>query len=219
MAKTLLNGTNEVLKRLKLIAGDSAALTTLVDSTRQNDIDLIIQLWNEQIDDLYSVSNTAKPNILVEDTITLVTSDRDYALPSALTLMRWPMVNQVSGAYIYEFEQGYEALFKSQAQPDNFTGQPQFGVIRPTDGELYFDRVPTATENGAVYTFNYSKDTVMSAAADAMPFKDIVFRAMVPVVAELWKSDRRKDFSNAIFKTHFARATRYLSADPHGSHY
>lgn len=51
MAKTLLNGVNEVFKRIKLIQGDAAALTSLTDSARQHSIDLAIQIWNEVVDE------------------------------------------------------------------------------------------------------------------------------------------------------------------------
>ena len=73
MAKTLLNGTNEVLKKLQLIQGDSGLLTTLTDSARQTFIDKTVQGWNELIDELFSIANVPLPEATAENTITLAT--------------------------------------------------------------------------------------------------------------------------------------------------
>ena len=52
MAKTLLDGVNEVLKRVSLIQGDNAILTDLTDSSRQVYIDVAVQVWNESVDEI-----------------------------------------------------------------------------------------------------------------------------------------------------------------------
>lgn len=211
MAKTLLDCVNEVLKRVHIIQGDSGQFTTLTDSARQIYIDLAVQVWNEQIDEIYSKTSIALPNELVEATITLVTDDRDYALAADLVQLRFPLLDRTNGQYITEYPGGYESLVYDQNFPDNYTGLPISGAIRPSDGELYLNNIPKASENGLVYTYLYDKDTAMTLATDTVPFKDAVFRAMVPAVAEAWRKARRQQSSDTAYKNAMARAATLLT--------
>ena len=208
---TLLNGVNEVLKAVQIIAGDSQELTTLTDSSRQAFIDTAVRLWNEAIDELFSATNMPKPTELAENTITLVADDRDYALQSNMNQLYWPFLDETNGDFIFEAKGGYLGIVNSQPQPANFTGQPVTAAIRDTDGQLYLDRIPTAAEAGRVYKYRYDKDLELTAAADNMPFNDVVFRAMVPVVTQLWKRDWEAQFDGDMFLTSLGRAGRYLT--------
>ena len=211
MAKTLLNGVNEVLKRTGWIEGDSGALTTLTDSARQHVIDITVQSWNEAIDTLYDESNVPRPNELAENTITLVTDDRDYALQTDVVQLRFPLLDETNGFYISAHPEGYEGIVNSQPIPADFTGLPQLAAIRPTDGQLYMDRIPTSAENGRVYKYRYDKDLELTAAADTMPFSDATFRAMVPAVAQFVRRELKNDFDSGIFNRQIGQASRYLS--------
>jgi len=214
MAKTLLNCTNEVLKRVRIIQGESAILTSLTDSARQHFIDVAVQVWNEEIDSLYSMSKQPKPSEVTEGTITLVTSDRDYSLPTDLVQIRFPLVDQTNGQYITEYDGGYEAIFATQAYPANYTGLPTTGSIRPSDGQLYLDRIPTSEYNGRVYTYMYDKDLSMTLLTDTVPFTDAVFRAMVPAVAETWRRALQKDYDPVIRDESMSRAAQLFNMTP-----
>lgn len=204
---SLLNGVNEVMKRVKLIQGDSGELVTLTDSPRQVWIDQFVQIWNEVMEELYSVSDKPMPQELAEDTITLVTDDRDYVL-STFNTLHWPFVDETNGRYIYETN--YDSIWRSQPIPADWTGLPARGAIRETDGQLYLDRIPTSQENGLVYKYRYDKDISMSVAADIFPFKGEVFRALIPVVAEIFKAENRKDALISL-SSNIGRAARLLS--------
>lgn len=195
---TLLNGVNEVLKRTRSL-DVSGELSSLTDEAKQVYIDLAIQLWNEVIDQLYSVAEIPRPNVLVESTITLATNDRDYALPLDLVQLYFPLLDETNGRYITEYPGGYMQVVRDQPFPANHTGLPIAGAIRPTDGELYLDALPTSNENGLVYKLRYDKDTELTAEADTMPFPDAVFRALVPVVAELWSFEHRNTVNRWTF--------------------
>lgn len=214
MAKSLLNGVNEVLKKARLIQGDSGELTSLTDSARQVWIDNIVQSWNETVEELYSVSSLPMPQELAEATITLVTDDRDYALASDLNILYWPLLDETNGQYIHEAKGGYLDLVARQPVPSDYTGLPIYGTIRPTDGELYFDRIPSSTENGLVYKYRYDKDISVSVAADTFPFKDNIFRALVPAVTEIFNITFRREFNDALYSTSMGRAARLLSQNP-----
>ena len=115
MAKTLLDGINEVLKRVKIVRGDTGVLTGLTDATVQTHIDLAVQMWNESLDDLYT--DTIKPKELAESTLTLVTGDRDYALQTDLVELKFPLIDETNGNYIFEWKRGYMDLVTIQNVP------------------------------------------------------------------------------------------------------
>lgn len=219
MAKTLLDGVNEVLERKGIIQGDASVLTTLTDSSRQRAINLAIDAWNEGIDKLYSRTHLPKPNELAEDTITLATSDRDYVLAADMNQLYFPLIDETNGYFIEEYKEGYLHLVNSQPYPNNETGLPNYACIRPTDGQLYLDRIPTANENGYVFKYRYDKELVMSAATDTVPFKDVVFRQMVRVVGEIFSRDFSKDFNQQILNSSLATAGRYLIQQQQKSSY
>lgn len=214
MAKTLLDGVNEVLKRVGLIQGDSGLLTTLTDSPRQTYIDLAVQLWNEAVEQLYTNSDIPLPLEMAESTITLVTGTRDYALASDLVALRWPLVNRDKGEYIHEWRKGYHDLIVSQPQPAQWEGLATFGAISPIDGKIFLERIPTAEHNAKVFTYNYDKDISLAVAAATFPFDDIVFRAMVPVVAELWAAKKNRAGEGGTVKVNYGRASRTLTRQP-----
>lgn len=210
MAKTLLNSCNEILKRVGLIAGDSGLLTTLTDSARQVAIDVAVQVVNEGIDELYAASNVAKPNGQGESTITLATADRSYALASGLVRLRWPMVDKTNTQFLRQYPGGYNAMLLADPEQDD-TGLPVHAAINPVNGEVHLDRAPTSTENGRIYTYQYDKDLSLSILTDTVPFKDAVFRAMVPVWVQMWKRERRNEFDGDLYRKDLGRAATLLT--------
>lgn len=216
MAKTLLDGVNEVLKKVDVLDSDSGLLTDLADSGKQTFIDLAVQVLNEVVDELYSTVNQPKPNQLAESTITLGTADRDYALASDLItlLPKFGLIDETNDHFITVLgEDGYRQLVMQDPDADD-TGLPTTAAIRPTDGELYMDRAPTATENGRIYKYRYHKELELTVATDEFPFGNAVFRAIVPAAAELWKFYRHKESSAGVLKASLGRAARLVSKIP-----
>lgn len=218
MAKTLLNAVNEIFKRASLVAGDAGVLTTLTDSARQHWIDKAVQVVNEGNDDLYSTSGTPIPNGQAESTITLVTGTRAYSLAAGAVRLRFPLIDKTNSQFIAEYPGGYNAILLSDPEQDD-TGLPHYGAVRPTDGYLHLDRAPTSADNGKVYTYQYDKDIGMSLAADTVPYKDAVFRAMVPVWVQLFKRDDRGEFDGALYREGVGRAARLMRQVPPRSDY
>lgn len=194
MAKTLLQGVNAVLIQLGYIKGNSGELASLTDSQRQTTIDQTIQAWNRLLVEVYDASDKPLPTELAENTITLVTSDRDYALQTDLVQLRWPFTEQTRGLQIWEYNGGYEQIFKDQVQPANYTGQASFAAIRSTDGELYLNAIPTSGENGDVYTYQYDKEITVALAADTFPFTDTVFETLISACSELVSRYKKRSF-------------------------
>ena len=220
MAKTLLNAVNEILKRAGVIAGADGEFSSLSSTARQRDIDVAVQVVNEGLDELYRLVETPRPNVQKETSLTLVASTRAYTLATDLVRMRWPLIDKTNTQFLHEYAAGYNALLQLDPEQDD-TGLPHFCAISPVDGSLHMDRAPTSIEAGRVYTYQYDKDTTMDEATDEVPFKDIVFRAMVPVWANLWKRDRRgkDEFDAGLFALHLGRAAGALNQKPHKSSY
>lgn len=210
MPKTLLNCVNEILTRTRIITGDAGELTSLTDSPRQPAIDIAVQVVNEGIDDLYTTSNKPHPLEQAESTITLVTGDRDYTLATDLVQLRFPLIDKTNNQYIFEYPGGYNKILEDDPEQDD-TGLPLLGAISPVDETLYLDRTPTSSENGNIYTYQYDKDLELSVAADTVPFKNIVFRAMVPAWVQLWKREMRQEFDGDLIKISIGRAARLLA--------
>lgn len=212
MSKTLLQAVNELLKRVGQIHGDSAALASLTQPSRQRSIDVAIQVINEGIDELYTTSKCAAPNEQGEGTITLATGDRSYALAEDLVQLRWPFIDKTNNQYLRPFAGGYDAMLLLDPEQDD-TGLPHFAAINPVNGELHLDRAPTAAEAGRVYTYQYDKELALSAATDLVPFGNIVFRAMVPAWVQLWRRDMQNEFDAGLFAASIGRASRVLSKE------
>lgn len=218
MAKTLLNAVNEILKRTSNIAGDAGLLTSLTDSARQVVIDAAVQVVNEGIEELYSASHLPMPNELTDNSITLVAGTRHYSLQSNVVQIRWPLIDRTNGQYIVEYPGGYEEIIINDPEIDD-TGLPTMGAIRPVDSVLYLDRAPTAAEAGRIYFYQYDKDISISSSTSEVPFKDAVFRAMVPAWVQLFKRERRNEFDGELFRLSIGRASRLLTQKQMRTHW
>lgn len=190
MAKTLLDGVNDALKRMGVIKGNSGSLVSLNDTQRQVVIDLAVAMWNEVIIDLYDSSEKPLPNEITAGTITLIAGQRHYDLPSNFLKIRWPMFNLTYNSKIYEYPGHWEKLFEDEIIAEIEDGLPLYAVVRPIDSKLYLDRTPRTEDAGRVYTFYYDKETLMSAATDLMPFNDTVYTLLIPAVVEKLKQAR-----------------------------
>lgn len=210
MATTLLNGVNDVLKKLSVISGDAQALTTLTDPAKQVTVDAVVMKINEAIDELYERSRVSRPKGAATSTVTLADATREYDLPADLVQVRFPLVDQTNGNWLEEYPGGYDQMWRDQLQPDNYTGQPTFAAINPVNGKLRMDTTPSAFEAGRAYELLYDKDTSLSLATDEMPFSDAVWRALRDTVAQLARRQLQNDYDDAVANRGFARASKLL---------
>lgn len=217
MATTLLQGVNALLKRVGEVTGDANVITSLTDSPRQKHIDRSIQMFNEAIVILYDLINEPLPNELAESSITLLTSTRAYSLPTDLVELVYPLHDRTNGRYITEYPGGYLRMMKDQAYPANYTGLPNSAAIRPTDGLLYLDMIPTSAENGNSYTVTYEKSLLLSDATDTFPFVDTVFTMMLPSVAEVWQRWSHKDYEKSQFEKSLSGAAKLMAQKKHSN--
>jgi hypothetical protein len=152
MAHTLLDCVNETLKRVNVIAGNAALLSSLTNSPLQHNIDVAVQVINEGIDELFTSQNKSLPLEQKESTITLATGVREYALAADLITLIWPMIDRPNTQYLFLYEEGYNAMLLLDPQ-QVYTGLPIWGVISPITGLLRVDRAPDIPSSGHVYTY------------------------------------------------------------------
>lgn len=207
---TLLDGVNRVLTRTGILKKTSQ-LTSLTDSSIQNYIDTAIDNWNEVIDRLYEINNRPHPKEIRSATITLKTGVREYSLHSKLTAFRieYHLIDETNNHVITFKPDAHRALVFADIEQDD-TGLPHLATINPENGRLLFDRAPTSDDNGNIYKYRYERDLEMDEAGDEFPFKDKVFRALVPAVAEKWKFEHQGGGSDAIFRSAMSEAAGYL---------
>lgn len=216
---TLLDGVNAVLKRVNIIKGETGEITSLSQSTIQHEIDVCVQCWNEVITELYSATRLPHPQELKSANITLLSGEREYDLPNDLVVIRFPLMENTNGYYIFEWEPGFEDLRQHQQIPSNWLGRPNFACINPKNNKLYMDYIPTSQESGLIYDLIYDRELLMSSSTDAFPFNNTVYTSLIPCVAERWKLDQRKSFSSEIYKKMLGQAGRYLMQKPNSQSY
>ena len=209
---TLLDGINRVFKHVGLIQGDQADLTSLTDSARQNDIDLVKQLWNIEIAHLFELVGRPMPQEQKESNITLVSGQREYDPPEDYLQIQWPMLDEDNGRYIHLFPGGFMALRNSQPFPENHEGVPNFAATRPDNGKFYLDTIPQDDDAGLVYKFFYDRSLRLDAADDTLPFNDTIRDQMTVVVAERWELKRRNKSQEEVFGIPTFRSTPYNRA-------
>lgn len=211
MAKTLLQGVNEVLKKCGIVSS-SNQLSSLSDSGKQLYIDQAIQSINEVVRHLYLKCQMAQPNIVGTATLTLATGDRDYDLGiTDMSRILWPIIDEDNDYFIWQYPGGWSALRQDKPLAADWQGRAEFAVIRPSDGQLLLDLTPTSAENGLTYTVSYEKDGIMSLAADTFPFEDSTFVDLVPAITEKFKEVRNSNPDYAVMRISLANAAKSLT--------
>lgn len=218
MSKTLLNGVNDLLDRVGILDANGE-LSSLTNQGKQLFIDLAVQVWNETVDDACNMMGVPHIGETGSSTITLVTDTREYDLPSDLIQIRWPLVDQTNGQYIWEYPGGYQQMRIDQFIPGDWAGLPYSATINPTTGKLRMERAPTSAENGNAYDLLYDKDLVMDAASDTFPFSDATYRAMLPVVTEAWERRKRNDFDLEEHRKQLSRALLFSNKTNRRTHW
>lgn len=210
LSKTLLEGVNDILNRTNITSA-AGEVSSLTNAGKQVYIDTIVQIWNETLDLCCNQMGIPKVGETASSTITLVTDTREYDLPSDLVQLRWPLIDHTNGHYIWEWPGGYERMRIDQFTPADWTGLPYHAAINPTTAKLRLDRTPTSAENGNTYDVLYDKDLVMSTDTDTFPFTDAAYRAVVPVVAEVFERRNRNDFDEKEYRENLSRALSFMN--------
>ena len=233
MAIVFLQAVNATLKRVRVIQGDAGELATstvtttatgavatdaFTDSGRQTQIDLVIQVWQEAMHELYSLA--LLPDEAATATMTLVDGQREYSMESDFERFAGESREErvfrgaTTNLILTEYPGGYARMLRDQPNATDFVGDPNHYAISPVDGtKVRLDREPTSDQDGDVYHVLYEKRLSLTAtmATETLPFSDTVADALVPVVAEGWTRIMKKEFDSGLFRTSIARAAQTVT--------
>ena len=121
------------------------------------------------------------------------------------------MRGATTGLIVREYPGGYAQMLRDQPVATDFIGDPSFYAISPVNGDIRFEREPTADQ--AANTYNALIETVQqltsTLATEEFLWSDTVTRALVPVVAETHTRTMKKEFDAAQFSRYLARAASH----------
>ena len=229
MAIVFLDAINASLKRVRVIQGDAGELATstvtstatglvatgaFTDSGRQTQIDLMIQVWQEAVHELYTYG--LFPKEAKNAQFALSEGDRTYSFNTDFERFagKLQVIRAATEQHLLtEYPGGYEQLVADQAVASDYIGQPNHWTINPIDNKIHLDRDPSAAEQGKTYQYLYEKRIGLTAtmATETMPFSDTVSDALVPVAAEGWNRIMKKEFDSTLFRNSIARAAKIVT--------
>ena len=228
MALVFLDAVNETLKRVGSIQGDAGELVTgtgtddeFTDSSRQRDIDLAVQIWQESLHELLSLGLFA--NEASTATITLVDGQREYTLATDKVFERFAgqtestrvLRGATTGLIVTPYPGGYAQMLVDQPVATDYTGDPNRYAISPVTGDVRLDAEPTADNAGD--TYNALIETVQALtstmATETFLWTDTVTNALIPVVAETYNRTMKETFDAEQFRRSLTRAVSHARKD------
>lgn len=232
MGVTLLQLVNSTLKRVGEIAGDSEVLSTstvtstatgltateaFTDSRRQHKIDVVLQLANEAVHEIYSMGLMAREG--ASATVTLVAAQREYDLPDDFERMAGKDYNvramrgATNGLLIREYPGGYAQMLVDQPTASDYTGDPGFWALSPALSKIRLSAEPTTAQAGQTYNYLYEKRLTLTStmATDTLPFSDTVADSLVPVISESYQRVFKNEYDQGFLKTSLTRSLRFLT--------
>ena len=233
-----MESINATLKRLHIIRSSTASdgeYSTATGATAsgiftartdiQNDTDVVLQLWQEAVSQLYSLAIV--PPLVSTATVILVADTREYSLPddfervAGKTTEERVLRGATTAFVLKEYPGGYLKMLADQPVATDWSGDPQKWAISPNDGSLRVDREPTTTQDGNVYNMAYEKRLALTGTmgTSTLPFSDTVAEALVSVVAEGYRAERNKSFSGVTFRNNLARAFAMIRPTPPSTRY
>ncbi len=232
MATRYVDWINDALKRVHVIQGDAGVLVTstvtstatgltatgaFTDSARQVQIDMMLQVSNEVVEEVFG--SGLLPKIASTATIALVSAQREYSLPSDFerfagkTFDTRVINSATSGLSLKEYAGGYMQMLADQPMATTYTGQPSAYAISPGSDVIRFDREPATGQSGMSWNFIYEKTIRFTATseADPLPFSAKVADQLVPVLAEAWNKSNKGQYDVADFRKGIAKAVGLMT--------
>lgn len=180
MTKTYVQTLSDVLRQNTMLSGNDSDITAFSDTQHQAAIQLAKIAIQSSLNQL--VSESLIPFERTDGTITFVTDQRVYALPS--DFMRFignkqskPFMLQLDASedsdnrYLYEYPGGLSKLEAVIPQYREDGGTPWYWyMIGGSALEVGFFHVPDLTMSGLKVRFAYEKEVMVNAEADLLPF-------------------------------------------------
>ena len=230
MPVTFLDFVNAGLKRVRVIQGDAGVLATstvtstatgltateaFTDSSRQTQIDLMLQVSNEVFQEMFSLGMLAAETLTA--TITLSSNTREYALPTDFLRFSGTSYDTralvgTKGLILREYPGGLARMLVDQPVASDYRGDPNHWVMQSSATlTLRLDRHAATEQNGNIYNFVYDKRIGFSStqATNGLPFSETVADALVPVAAQYWNAEYKKEMNVPLMRVSLGRALNY----------
>jgi len=171
---TLLECVNRILRMNAIIRGDTDTVASFSDTSHNASMNIaIIAVQNELV---RLIANRLIPKERTTgDYITFATQTRTYDLDS--TFIRFfgtpHFYNATENRQIYEYSGGLAQLQTDVYEYATEYGDPIWWYWEPVDStqkKVGFHPIPSATENGQQWLYEYESSVMVDSASDAMPF-------------------------------------------------
>lgn len=171
---TFLEAINRILRSSAIIRGDTDTIATFNDVAHNASLNVgILAVQNELVRLIADKLIPKERN--TTGSITLATNTRVYDLASGFTRFYGTphFYNAAQNRQIYEYLGGLQRL---QTEIYNFAvqyGQPNWWYWEPSDQALKqigLFQVPSSSENGQAWTYDYEASVMVEASSDNLPF-------------------------------------------------
>lgn len=171
---TLIECINRIMRYNAIIRGDTDGITSLSDTNHNASLNLAVVAVQDELTSLIARRLVPKERV-TSGTVTFATNTRTYDLASDfIGFYGTPhLYNATQNRQIYEYSGGLPRL---QLEIFNYAtqyGQPNWFYWEPLDStnkKIGFFLVPSASENGQVWTYDYEGSVMPTVGADALPF-------------------------------------------------
>jgi len=186
---TFLEAVNEIFRRNGILRGDTDAITSFSDVAHNASIQIAILSLQDEIADL--ISDRLIDNEKASSSITLVSGQRTYSLASNFVrfygVANFYLSDQ--NRRVFEYPGGQEKLLLEIYDYQTQTGQMNWWYWEPTTSKkVGVFQVPTAAEDGQVWTYDYQKTVQVTIASDDLPLhSDDENRALVSMATRRFK--------------------------------
>lgn len=174
---TFIDTVNRVFRINSVIGGDDDDITTFSDAQHVATLQLAKIAIQSTLTEL--VTDRLIPYEEADGTITLVTDQRVYALPSDFIrfkgerpfLLKLDGSNNSDNITVIKYPGGEEQLRRSILDYREQSGEPHWWYeIESTTKQIGLYQVPDSSVNGVSYRFPYEKSVYVTLSVDTMPF-------------------------------------------------
>lgn len=169
---TLLEAINRILRKNAIIRGDTDTVATLADTQHNASLNLAVVAIQDELVKLIA-ERLIPSERKTTGSITFVTNTRTYSLAADFTRFYGVphFYRAADNRQIYEFPGGLELLQVAYYDYATQYGDPIWFYSEPTSTKkVGFFQVPSSSESGDVWTYEYEGSVMVSVAGDSLPF-------------------------------------------------
>jgi len=169
---TFLECINRILRANAIIRGDTDTVATFADTQHNASLNIGILAVQDELINLIA-DKLIPAERKTTGTVTFATNTRTYALASDFTrLFGVPhFYRAADNRQLFEYPGGLEALQVTFLDYETQYSDPNYFYFEPAaTKKVGFFQVPSSTENGDIWTYEYEGSVLVNLASDTLPF-------------------------------------------------